>query len=131
MTPSREVRRLLASCLAGLGERATHVLVADPSYGATYDLEAAFRTVRAGRSWWPPRSTVSPTATTGEHLDTGEWVRLRPVARPGAAARADYLGRSRRGHRGHGDVGMMSDAGELLRRAAIPSRLAAPPQGRR
>jgi hypothetical protein len=72
MTPSREVRRLLASCLAGLGERATHVLVADPSYGATYDLEAAFRTVRAGRSWWPPpRSTVSPTATTASTWTPG------------------------------------------------------------
>jgi hypothetical protein len=62
---------LLASCLAGLGERATHVLVADPSYGATYDLEAAFRTVRAGRSWWPPRSTVSPTATTASTWTPG------------------------------------------------------------
>jgi hypothetical protein len=71
MTPSREVRRLLASCLAGLGERATHVLVADPSYGATYDLEAAFRTVRAGRSWWPPRSTVSPTATAASTWTPG------------------------------------------------------------
>jgi len=30
-----------------------------------------------------------------------------------------------------GDVGATSHAGDLLRRAAIPSRLAAPPQGRR
>jgi hypothetical protein len=43
------------------------VLVADPSYGATYDdLDAVFRTVRAGRSWCPPRLTGSPTATTGD-----------------------------------------------------------------
>jgi ribonucleotide monophosphatase NagD (HAD superfamily) len=43
------VRQLLAGCLAGPGDRVTHVLVADPSYGATYDdLDAGFRAVRAG-----------------------------------------------------------------------------------
>jgi ribonucleotide monophosphatase NagD (HAD superfamily) len=38
----------LADRLAGPSERATHVLVADPSYGATYDdLNAAFRALRS------------------------------------------------------------------------------------
>jgi ribonucleotide monophosphatase NagD (HAD superfamily) len=44
-----EVRQLLDRFLAGPGEPATHVLVADPSYGATYDdLDAAFWAVAAG-----------------------------------------------------------------------------------
>jgi hypothetical protein len=70
-TPSREVRRLLASCLAGLGERATHVLVADPSYRATYDLEAAFRTVRGGAKLVATQVNGLAHRDDGEHLDTG------------------------------------------------------------
>ena len=43
------IRRLLADHLAGPGETVTHVLVADPSYGAAYDdLDAAFRAIRDG-----------------------------------------------------------------------------------
>jgi ribonucleotide monophosphatase NagD (HAD superfamily) len=43
------VRELLGERLAGPGEAVTHVLVADPSYGAAYgDLDAAFRAVRDG-----------------------------------------------------------------------------------
>jgi hypothetical protein len=74
MTPSREVRRLLASCLAGLGERATHVLVADPSYGATYDdLDTTFRTVRAGAKLVATQVNRLAHRDDGEHLDPGRW----------------------------------------------------------
>jgi hypothetical protein len=107
------------------------VLVADPSYGATYDLEAAFRTVRAGRSWWPPRSTVSPTATTASTWTPGGGSGFAPSL--GLERLRELITSAGRDE----DIevtatsGMMPHAGELLRRAAIPSRLAAPPQGRR
>jgi ribonucleotide monophosphatase NagD (HAD superfamily) len=45
------VRQLLARRQAGPDAPATHVLVTDPSYGATYDdLDAAFRARGPGRS---------------------------------------------------------------------------------
>jgi hypothetical protein len=53
---------------------------------------------------------------------------LRSVARPAASARPDRLGRPRRGHRGHRRRRRELHAGDLLRRAAIPSRLAASPR---
>jgi Haloacid dehalogenase-like hydrolase len=47
------VRALLGDVLAGPGESATHVLVADPSYGAAYDdLDAD---IGGGRPWARPR----------------------------------------------------------------------------
>ena len=81
------VRRLLAGCLAGPEEPATHVLVADPSYGATYDdLDAAFRVLRAGAELVATQVNRVAVRDDGEHLDTGGWVRLLEYA-TGSSAR--------------------------------------------
>jgi HAD superfamily hydrolase (TIGR01458 family) len=75
------VRRLLADRLAGPGEAVTHVLVADPSYGATYDdLDAAFRAVRGGAELVATQVNRVAHRDDGEHLDTGGWVRLLEYA---------------------------------------------------
>jgi HAD superfamily hydrolase (TIGR01458 family) len=75
------VRRLLAERLAGPGEAVTHVLVADPSYGATYDdLDAAFRAVRGGAELVATQVNRVAHRDDGEHLDTGGWVRLLEYA---------------------------------------------------
>ena len=75
------VRELLADRLAGAGERVTHVLVADPSYGAAYaDLDAAFRAVRDGAELWATQVNRVAVRDDGEHLDTGGWVRLLEYA---------------------------------------------------
>jgi HAD superfamily hydrolase (TIGR01458 family) len=75
------VRGLLGERLAGPGEAATHVLVADPSYGATYgDLDAAFRAVRAGAELLASQVNRVAIRDDGEHLDTGGWVRLLEYA---------------------------------------------------
>ena len=71
----------LAGCLARPEERATHVLVADPSYGATYDdLDAAFRALRAGAELVATQVNRIARRDDGEHLDTGGWVRLLEYA---------------------------------------------------
>ena len=71
----------LADRLAGPGERATHVLVADPSYGATYDdLDAGFRALRAGAELVATQVNRVAVRDDGEHLDTGGWVRLLEYA---------------------------------------------------
>jgi len=81
------VRELLADRLAGAGERVTHVLVADPSYGAAYDdLDAAFRAVQDGAELWATQVNRVAVRDDGEHLDTGGWVRLLEYA-TGATAR--------------------------------------------
>ena len=81
------VRELLADRLAGTGERVTHVLVADPSYGAAYDdLDAAFGAVRDGAELWATQVNRVAVRDDGEHLDTGGWVRLLEYA-TGATAR--------------------------------------------
>jgi HAD superfamily hydrolase (TIGR01458 family) len=81
------VRELLADRLAGSGQRVTHVLVADPSYGAAYDdLDAAFRAVRGGAELWATQVNRVAVRDDGEHLDTGGWVRLLEYA-TGATAR--------------------------------------------
>jgi HAD superfamily hydrolase (TIGR01458 family) len=81
------VRELLGDRLAGLGEPVTHVLVADPSYGATYDdLDAAFRAVRDGAELLATQVNRVAVRDDGEHLDTGGWVRLLEYA-TGATAR--------------------------------------------
>jgi HAD superfamily hydrolase (TIGR01458 family) len=81
------VRELLADRLAGKGERVTHVLVADPSYGASYeDLDAAFQAVRGGAELWATQVNRVAVRDDGEHLDTGGWVRLLEYA-TGANAR--------------------------------------------
>jgi HAD superfamily hydrolase (TIGR01458 family) len=82
-----EVRQLLDRFLAGPGEPATHVLVADPSYGATYDdLDAAFRALRAGAELVATQVNRVAVRDDGEHLDTGGWVRLLEYA-TGSSAR--------------------------------------------
>jgi HAD superfamily hydrolase (TIGR01458 family) len=81
------VRELLGDRLAGAGERVTHVLVADPSYGAVYDdLDAAFRAVRDGAELLATQVNRVAVRDDGEHLDTGGWVRLLEYA-TGATAR--------------------------------------------
>jgi HAD superfamily hydrolase (TIGR01458 family) len=81
------VRGLLADRLARSGERVTHVLVADPSYGAAYDdLDAAFRAVRDGAELLATQVNRVAVRDDGEHLDTGGWVRLLEYA-TGATAR--------------------------------------------
>jgi ribonucleotide monophosphatase NagD (HAD superfamily) len=71
------VRQLLAGCLVGPGAPATHVLVADPSYGATYqDLDAAFGALRAGAELVATQVNRIAVRDDGQHLDTGGWVRL-------------------------------------------------------
>jgi ribonucleotide monophosphatase NagD (HAD superfamily) len=88
---SDEVRGLLAGWLAGPGEPATHVLVADPSYGATYaDLDGAFRAVRAGAELVATQVNRIARRDDGEHLDTGGWVRLLEYA---TATTARVLGK--------------------------------------
>ena len=78
---SGQVRDLLGGCLAGPGEPATHVLVADPSYGATYaELDEAFRAVRAGAELVATQVNRIAVRDQGEHLDTGGWVRLLEYA---------------------------------------------------
>jgi ribonucleotide monophosphatase NagD (HAD superfamily) len=75
------VRELLADRLAGTGERVTHVLVADPSYGAAYDdLDAAFGAVRDGAELLATQVNRVAVRDDGEHLDTGGWVRLLEYA---------------------------------------------------
>jgi ribonucleotide monophosphatase NagD (HAD superfamily) len=57
------------------------VLVADPSYGATYDqLDAAFRALRAGAELVATQVNRIARRDDGEHLDTGGWVRLLEYA---------------------------------------------------
>jgi HAD superfamily hydrolase (TIGR01458 family) len=75
------IRRLLADRLAGPGEAVTHVLVADPSYGAAYDdLDAAFRALRGGAELLATQVNRVALRDDGEHLDTGGWVRLLEYA---------------------------------------------------
>lgn len=85
------VRQLLARFLAGPGEPASHVLVADPGYGATYaDLDAAFRALRAGAELVATQVNRVAVRDDGEHLDTGGWVRLLEYA---TGQRARVLGK--------------------------------------
>ena len=81
------VRELLGDRLAGARERVSHVLVADPSYGAAYDdLDAAFQAVRDGAELLATQVNRVAVRDDGEHLDTGGWVRLLEYA-TGATAR--------------------------------------------
>jgi HAD superfamily hydrolase (TIGR01458 family) len=85
------IRRLLADHLAGPGEAVTHVLMADPSFGATYDdLDAAFRAVLDGAELVASQVNRSARRDDGEHLDTGGFVRLLEYA---AAVQATVLGK--------------------------------------
>jgi HAD superfamily hydrolase (TIGR01458 family) len=85
------IRELLGGSLAAPGEPATHVLVCDPSYGATYDdLDAAFRAVRAGAELIATQVARVAHRDDGEHLDTGGFVRLLEYA---TGERARVLGK--------------------------------------
>jgi hypothetical protein len=62
-----------------------HQLVADPSYGATYDdLDAAFRALRAEAQLVATQVNRIARRDDGEHLDTGGWCGCwsTPPARP-------------------------------------------------
>jgi HAD superfamily hydrolase (TIGR01458 family) len=88
---ARGIQELLASWLADPGAPATHVLVCDPSYGATYDdLDAAFRAVRAGAELIATQVARFAQRDDGEHLDTGGFVRLLEYA---TGERARVLGK--------------------------------------
>jgi ribonucleotide monophosphatase NagD (HAD superfamily) len=65
----------------GRAGRAIRVLVADPSYGATYDdLNAAFRALRSEAQLVTTQVNRIAGRDNGEHLDTGGWVRLLEYA---------------------------------------------------
>jgi ribonucleotide monophosphatase NagD (HAD superfamily) len=79
------VRQLLGRFLARPDTPPTHVLVADPSYGATYDdLDAAFRALRAGAELVAIQVNRVAVRDDGEHLTPaagcGCW--STPPARP-------------------------------------------------
>jgi HAD superfamily hydrolase (TIGR01458 family) len=88
---SPAVRAELREWLAGPGQAPTHVLVADPSYGATYDeLDRAFQAVAAGAELVATQVNRVARRDDGEHLDTGGWVRLLEYA---SGRRARVLGK--------------------------------------
>jgi len=85
------IRELLGRFLVAAGGPATHVLVCDPSYGATYeDLDSAFRAVRAGAELIATQVARIARRDDGEHLDTGGFVRLLEYA---SGERARVLGK--------------------------------------
>ena len=139
------VRRLLGDRLAGPGEAVTHVLVADPSYGATYDdLDAAFQAVRGGAELLATQVNRVAIRDDGEHLDTGglgaaAGVRHRGDG-PGAGQavagvpdRAPGRPRPRTGHRagrrGQRRVRHRRRAGRRRRHGAGPHRQGRPRPG--
>lgn len=78
---SPDVRSLLAGRIAAEGEHATHVIVADPSYGADYaQLDAAFRAIRDGAQLVAMQLGRCVQRDSGVHLDTGGWVRMLEYA---------------------------------------------------
>jgi HAD superfamily hydrolase (TIGR01458 family) len=88
---SRGIRELLAEFLAAPGEPATHVLVCDPSYGASYEeLDTAFHAVRDGAELLATQVGRIARRDDGEHLDTGGFVRLLEYA---TGTRARVLGK--------------------------------------
>ena len=88
---SPEVRDVLAGHIAAGEERATHVIVADPSYGADYaELDRAFRALREGARLVATQMGRWVQRDSGVHLDTGGWVRLLEYA---AEVEAHVLGK--------------------------------------
>ena len=78
---SPDVRSVLEGRIASAGERVTHVIVADPSYGADYtQLDAAFRAIRDGAQLVATQLGRWVQRDTGVHLDTGGWVRMLEYA---------------------------------------------------
>jgi HAD superfamily hydrolase (TIGR01458 family) len=91
---ARSVRELLGDAVVGPDGDPTHVLVADPSYGAGYDeLDAAFRALRAGAELVATQVGRLARRDDGEHLDTGGFVRLLEYA---AKVEARLLGKPSR-----------------------------------
>jgi len=95
---SASVRQRLGPHLVAAGETPTHVLVADPSYGAAYaNLDAAFRALRGGAELVATQVGRRMRRADGEHLDTGGWVRMLEYAaevdaRVLGKPAADFLG---------------------------------------
>lgn len=88
---SPDVRTLLGQRIATGDERVTHVIVADPSYGADYaQLDAAFRAIRDGAQLVAMQMGRWVQRDSGVHLDTGGWVRLLEYA---AEVEAHVLGK--------------------------------------
>jgi HAD superfamily hydrolase (TIGR01458 family) len=78
---SDDVRAALGVRAINSNERVTHVIVADPSYGAGYaELDRAFRALRAGAQLVAMQMGRWVRRDDGEHLDTGGWVRLLEYA---------------------------------------------------
>lgn len=78
---SPEVRSVLAGRIATGAERVTHVVVADPSYGADYaELDSAFRAIRDGAQLVAMQMGRWVQRDSGVHLDTGGWVRMLEYA---------------------------------------------------
>lgn len=74
---SPAIRELLGRFLAAQGTAPTHVLLSDPSWGATYDdLDAAFRAIRGGAELVATQLARYAIRDDGEHLDTGGFVVL-------------------------------------------------------
>jgi len=74
---SPAIRELLAPYLAEPTQAPTHVLLSDPSWGATYgDLDAAFRAIRGGAELVATQVARYAVRDDGEHLDTGGFVAL-------------------------------------------------------
>ena len=88
---SPEVREVLAGRIATSTEHVTHVLVADPSYGADYaQLDRAFRAIRDGAQLVAMQMGRWVQRDSGVHLDTGGWVRMLEYA---AEVDAQVLGK--------------------------------------
>lgn len=78
---SPEVRGVLKGRIATGTERVTHVIIADPSYGADYaQLDSAFRAIRDGAQLVAMQMGRWVQRDSGVHLDTGGWVRLLEYA---------------------------------------------------
>ena len=78
---SPDVRSVLAGRIATRGDRVSHVIVADPSYGADYaQLDAAFRAIRDGAQLVAMQLGRWVQRDSGVHLDTGGWVRMLEYA---------------------------------------------------
>ena len=78
---SPDVRTVLQESIATGDEHVTHVVVADPSYGAGYtDLDRAFRALRDGAELVAMQMGRWVLRDDGAHLDTGGWVRLLEYA---------------------------------------------------
>ena len=88
---SPEVRSVLAGRIATGAERVTHVIVADPSYGADYaQMDSAFHAIRDGAQLVAMQMGRWVQRDSGAHLDTGGWVRLLEYA---AEVEARVLGK--------------------------------------